>query len=139
MEIKDVQPNTGKVSLTAEVVDKEEPRTFKKFGKEGKVCNLRIKDQSGEIVLTLWNEDIEKVSVGDVVRLHNGWGSEFKGEKQLSTGKFGKLEIVEKGEAKTIFTNDPAALGGQLGGMETEESPSADDQGEAVDEEFLEE
>ncbi len=36
--------------------------------------------------------------VGDKVHITNGYVSEFQGEKQLTTGKFGKLEVVEKGE-----------------------------------------
>jgi replication factor A1 len=46
--------------------------------------------------LTLWNQDIEKVKQGDTVRITNGYVNEFQGEKQLTTGKFGKLEVNPK-------------------------------------------
>lgn len=100
MKISDLKPNQGNVDITAEVVDKEEPRTFEKFGKAGRVCNLKIKDESGEVKLTLWNEDIDKVNEGDTIHLQNGWCSEYKSEKQLSTGKFGKVDIIVA--AKTL-------------------------------------
>lgn len=95
MKITEVLPNQGNITLEAEIVSKEEPRTFNKFGKEGKVCNATIADSSGEMALTLWNDDIDKVKAGDKVKLENGWCSEFKGQKQVSTGKFGKLEVVK--------------------------------------------
>lgn len=108
MEIKDIRANQGNVELEGKVVKKESARQFAKFGKSGQVCNAVLQDETGEIVLTLWNEDVEKVNVGDQIHLKNGWCSEYKGEKQVSTGKFGKLEIVEK--AVQVFSNDPGMV-----------------------------
>ena len=94
MNIKDIKPNQGSITVEAEVLSKQEPRSFSKFGKEGRVCNATIADSTGEITLTLWNDDIEKINVGDKVKLENGWCSEFKEQRQVSSGKFGKLEIA---------------------------------------------
>lgn len=94
MEIKDIIANQRNISIQAEVVSKEESRTFTKFGKEGRVCNATLRDASGEISLTLWNEDIETVNLGDKIKLENGWCSEFKEKKQVSTGKYGKIEVL---------------------------------------------
>ncbi len=98
MLIKDLKARTGNCDISAEVVDKGEVREFQKFGKPGRVCSVKIKDSSGQCSLTLWSEQIDQVNVGDKVKVTNGWCSEFQGELQLSTGKFGKLE-VEKGSA----------------------------------------
>ena len=95
MNIKDIKANQGNIAVEAEIVSKEEPRSFNKFGKEGRVCNALLRDASGEIALTLWNDDIDKVKVGDNIKLENGWCSEFKNQKQVSSGKFGKLEVVK--------------------------------------------
>ena len=130
MEIKDIQPNMGKIDVTLEVVKKEEPRTFEKFGKKGKVCNAVAKDPSGQITLTLWNDDIDKVKVGDQVHIENGWCSEFKVEKQLSTVKFGKIEVGEKSEPK-VLTNDPDAF--QAPEEEMDEGSGSDDTEEVAD------
>ncbi len=140
MKIKEIKANSGNIEIIAEVVKKEEPRTFEKFGKSGKVCNAVLKDASGEVKLTLWNEDIDKVKVGDKVKLENGWCSEFKGEKQVSTGKFGKIEVVSAAVAekmateakgtKEVFTNDPEVLGKEehLENGEEEEEASVDEE-----------
>lgn len=142
MEIKDLKPNTGNVDLVLEVVEKEEPRTFEKFGKVGKVCNAKVKDETGEIKLTLWNEDIDNVNAGDKIHLENGWCSEYRDELQISAGKFGKIEIVGKAQPE-IVTNDPRILNR---GMPEEMLESSDEvaeengegQGQIIDEETVE-
>jgi replication factor A1 len=96
-KINELQPRTGKVELTGTVTKVEESRTFEKFGKSGTVANAKIKDDTGEVTLTLWNEQVEQVKEGDVVVIHNGWVSEYRGELQLSTGKFGSLEVNPEG------------------------------------------
>jgi len=58
------------------------------------VCNAKIKDDSGEITLTLWNDEIEKVNVGNKIKIFNGYVNEWQGILQLTVGKFGKLEII---------------------------------------------
>ncbi len=132
MEVKDVKPNQGKIDLVVEVVNKQEPRSFEKFGKKGKVCNAVVKDDSGEITLTLWNEDVDKINVGDKVRVQDGWCSEYKGEKQLSTGKFGKIEVLQSNK---VYSNDPGMLQGGLPGAG--ESEDSEEEGEPVEEEEL--
>lgn len=98
MAVKDLQPRQGKVELTLDIIEKEEPREFEKFGKSGKVCNCIGKDETGQVKVTLWNEQTDQVNKGDKVKISNGWVSEYQGELQVSTGKFGSLEIVGKAE-----------------------------------------
>lgn len=100
MEIKDLQPRQGSVEVIGEVIEKGEVREFEKFGKSGRVCNAKIKDASGEIKLSLWNEQIDNVNVGDIVHITNGYVNEWQGEMQLTTGKFGSLEIEGKTDAE---------------------------------------
>lgn len=96
MAIKDLKAREGKVDIVVEVVSKEEPREFEKFGKTGRVCNAVVKDESGEIKLTLWNDDIDKVNEGDKLHIVNGYVNEWQGDLQLTTGKFGALEVVKE-------------------------------------------
>ena len=107
MEIKDIQANQGNIDIVATVIQKEDERTFEKFGKQGRVCNAILQDETGQVKLTLWNEDVDKVKQGDKIHVENGWCSEYKGEKQLSSGKFGKIEVVE---TPGLMTNDAGIL-----------------------------
>ncbi len=96
MKISELKAGTGNATIEAEVTAIEEPReVITKFGKRTRVANATIKDESGEITLSLWGEDIEKVSIGDKINLENGWVSEFRGNKQISAGKYGKINIVK--------------------------------------------
>jgi len=92
MKISELKAGTGNVNVAGEITEKEEARdVITKFGKKLRVASAKLKDDSGEIVLSLWNEDADKFSVGDKVKIENGWVSEFKSNPQLSAGKFGKI------------------------------------------------
>lgn len=113
MKISEINAGQGNIDVTVEVTSIEEPREFEKYGKTLKVANAMVKDDSGEIKLTLWNEDIEKVKKGMKLHITNGYASEFKGEKQLTTGKFGKFEVLggseeEEEETTTETKEEPA-------------------------------
>ena len=129
MEIKDLKPKQGSVEVVAEVVEKGEIREFNKFGKQGRVCNAKIKDSSGEMALTLWNEQIEQVNVGDTVKITNGYVNEWQGDMQLTTGKFGKLEVEGKSRKEPIDETE----------MKTYEGSHILSEDEATEEEVLEE
>ena len=108
MAIKDLEARQGNVNLILEIIEKGEVREFEKFGKKGRVSNAVAKDETGTIKLTLWNEDIDKVTEGDIVNIENGWVGEWQGELQLSTGKFGKLEVTESKGAATKEASESA-------------------------------
>ncbi len=105
MKINELQIRQGRVELTATLIEKGNAREFDKFGKKGKVCDGVLEDETGRVKFTLWNEQADEVNAGDVVKVSNGWVGEYQGEKQLSTGKFGKLEVVKKGNGTSNTTN----------------------------------
>ena len=98
MQIKDLKPKQGNVDIIVDVVDVGDVREFNKFGKPGKVATAVAKDETGDVKLTLWNEDIEKVNAGDKIHLTNGYVNEWQGEMQLTTGRMGKLKVVGKSD-----------------------------------------
>lgn len=119
MKISEIKSGQGKIDVEAVIIDITPVREIKKYGKTLRVATATLQDDSGEIKLSLWNQDTEKVSNGDKIKIVNGYASEFKGEKQLTTGKFGKMEILEKNEQ--IRTNQiPEA-------QESQEPMSAED------------
>ena len=108
MNIKELQVKQGNVEVEGKIVEKGDVREWSKFGKAGKVCSAVIKDESGTIKLSLWNEQTDSVNVGDKIKVSNGYVNEYQGEKQLTTGRMGKIEVVEKSQEKPeVFTNVP--------------------------------
>ena len=55
------------------------------------VTEATLKDDSGDIVLMMWNEQIKQGQVGDRVRIENGYFKNYRGMRQLNIGKVGKL------------------------------------------------
>jgi replication factor A1 len=94
MKIAELKPGTGNVNIEAEVVNVEATREINKYGRRLRVANVVIKDDSGEITLVLWNDDIEKVKGGDKIRIQNAYVNEWQGAPQLTLGKFGKMEVI---------------------------------------------
>ena len=95
MKISELKSGTGNVNVAGEIVTIDAPRdVITKFGKKTRVASATLKDDSGEIILSLWGEDADKFAQGDSVSIENGWVSEFKGNLQLSAGKFGKINKV---------------------------------------------
>lgn len=98
MKISDLKVGASNVTVQAKVVEKQDPReVITKYGKRLSVANITLQDDSGSIPMSLWGNDINMVDVGDTIEVANGYVNEFRGTPQLSTGKFGKIKVVEKG------------------------------------------
>ena len=94
--IKDLQNGMKRVSVEAKVVEKGDVREVKSRFKDEtyRIVDAVVADESGSIKLTLWNEQIDMVNVGDNVKIDNGYITSFKGEVQLNVGKFGQLKVI---------------------------------------------
>ena len=99
MKISELKAGTNNVALEATVAEKQEPReVITKYGKRLNVANATLRDDTGSIAISLWGKDIDAVSKGDKVKITNGYVSEFRGTPQISTGKYGKIEVVGKAD-----------------------------------------
>lgn len=107
MKVKDLKPKQGNVDIIVDVIDVGDAREFQKFGKAGKVANAIAKDETGDIKLTLWNEDIDKIKAGDKVHMTNGYVNEWQGEMQLTTGRMGRIEVIGKVDASSAKEQEP--------------------------------
>jgi len=63
-------------------------------GQPSRVATAELADESGSVKLTLWNENIEAVAVGDSVQIENGYVTSFRGELQLNVGRYGRISPV---------------------------------------------
>ena len=97
-KIKELTPRQGNVNVEGTITEIGETKSFNKFGRQLIVADAILKDSSGAIKLTLWNDDVKKYKPGDKVKIANGYVGEFQGEKQLTSGKYGKIEKVGEGE-----------------------------------------
>jgi replication factor A1 len=95
LKIKELQNGMKRLDIEGKVTDKSETREVtSRFKNETyKVASAVIADETGTVKLTLWNEQIDQVNVGNIVKIENGYVSSFRGEIQLNIGKFGKLTV----------------------------------------------
>jgi len=96
MKLSEITAGMKQVNVKAKVVEMSESREVTtKFGSNATVATLVVEDDSGKMKLSLWNEDIGKVSVGAMVEIANGYVTSFKGENQLNVGRYGQLKVTK--------------------------------------------
>ena len=95
MNIKDLRNGMKRVTVEANIVEKGEPREVRSRYKDETymVADAVIADETGSLKLTLWNEQIDQVEVGNKIRIENGYVTSFRGEIQLNVGKFGTMTV----------------------------------------------
>jgi replication factor A1 len=95
VKVENLTPRSRRVSLTAKIVSTIPPRDVvsQRDGSNHKVGEFMVGDETGVVLLTLWDADIEKVKDGDTVEIGNGYITLFRGQMRLNIGKFGTLEI----------------------------------------------
>jgi replication factor A1 len=95
MNVADLRDGMRRVDVEGEVTQIGEPRSVSWSGGEGRVADAMLKDSSGQIKLTLWNEEIDRVKVGSMVRITNGYTKSFRSEVAVNVGRYGKLDVLE--------------------------------------------
>jgi len=94
ISISQVQNQRNKINTRGTLKSKGEVRNVNmRAGGTIDVCDAVLSDDSGEIKLTLWGEDISKVKEGDTIVIKNGYTNSFKGEVSLTKGKFGEMIV----------------------------------------------
>jgi len=96
-KIKDLTPQSKRVDVGAKVLEVSEPKDIPgKFGNSRKVAEATISDETGAIVLSLWDTQIGSVAKDDVVEIKNGYVSLVRGHMRLNVGKYGTLAKTDK-------------------------------------------
>jgi len=96
MNIKDLRDGMRTVEAEGEVVEISSPREVSlRTGGQARVADATLKDATGTIKLSLWDNQIDQVTKGARVKVTNGYTNNFRGEVQLNIGRYGKLEILE--------------------------------------------
>lgn len=97
LRIIDLRTGMKKVNVKARVLEIAGPiLVFTRFGNYASVANALIADETGTIKLCLWNDQINSVSVGNIIQIKNASVSTFRGERQLRIGKKGILNEVKE-------------------------------------------
>lgn len=95
--IRDLRPGMKRVNLKVRVLEISEPkRVITRFGTSIYVANALVSDETGTVKLCLWDQQINAVSVGNVVQIENAYVTRFRGELQLRIRKREKINVVTR-------------------------------------------
>ncbi len=97
MKIGELENYSRKIYTVAKVISMGESRevTSRKDNSVHNVCEALVADDTGSILLTLWDEAIDEVEEGMVLRLNNAYVNVFRGSMRLNLGKYGSFEVLE--------------------------------------------
>jgi len=96
LKISELRDGLRKVDIDGEITEVPEAREVNlRTGGQARVAECTFKDDSGEVKLSLWDDQIDQVKVGSKISIENGYTNSFRGEMRLNVGRFGKMSVVE--------------------------------------------
>jgi replication factor A1 len=96
-KIKDLTPQSKRVDVLAKCLEVSEAKDIPgKFGNSRKVAEATVADETGAIILSLWDNQIGSIIKDDVLAIKNGYVSLVRGHMRLNVGKYGQLSKSEK-------------------------------------------
>lgn len=96
MKINEIKQGMNNISLKAKVIAISETRDVQtRYGRRS-VADALLEDETGQISLTLWEDRINSVAVGDTVDLAGAFVTSFRNKLQLNIPRSGRLEIVKE-------------------------------------------
>jgi ssDNA-binding replication factor A large subunit len=94
MKVNELKDKKAVEEIILTITEKQEPRDVR--GGSLRVCNCTCEDDTGKVLMTLWNDDIDRFEQGDKIKITKGWSQIYQDAMQVSSGKFGKIEKVEE-------------------------------------------
>lgn len=94
--------------MTFKIVSKGETREIvnRRSQETHTVCDITVGDSTASIILTLWNEDIDAVTIDSSYKIKNGYINIFNNSMRLAKGKYGEIENVEDADEITDVNLD---------------------------------
>lgn len=94
--VKDMNENSKNVNATLKVIEIGEVKDIQsRFGNK-RVCEVKVADSTGCILLSLWDDQIGKIAAGDTISIQNGYISVVRNSMRLNIGKYGKMLLSEE-------------------------------------------
>ena len=95
MQVRELKPGAGFTSLEMLVLRRYPRRLVSSPNYHGAVAAGCARDETGIVGLVLWGDQVDQVSTGNVVRIEGGWCRGSNGELVVSTGRHGKLTVLD--------------------------------------------
>lgn len=96
LNVKDMTENSKNVNATLKVIEIGEVKDIQSRFGDKRVCEVKVADGTGSILLSLWDDQIGKIAVGDTISIQNGYISVVRNSMRLNIGKYGKMLLSEE-------------------------------------------
>ena len=108
VKVGELTPNSRAVNVVAKAVSKGEVRstTSGRDYTAHRVADVLVGDETGCVYLNLWDDNIDKVKEGDILKIKNGYVNLFRGNMRLNIGRYGSFEVVTEPEIKEVNTEN---------------------------------
>ncbi len=107
ISIKDLKPYNKDIHVKFQVIEQISKKKIQKGPNvTHNVANFKVADDTGTIQLTVWNEEIDVLKIGQNFELTNGYVNVFQNHAQLSSGRSGEIKSSEVKFDKINQEND---------------------------------
>ncbi len=103
IKIQNLTPESKNVNLIGKCIELGEIR---EVANDNKVMEVILGDETGSVILSVWNEDIEKMKKGESYQIINGYVTTYQNRIRLNSGKFGNFEVSEEKITKVDMKNN---------------------------------
>ena len=107
IKVEKLTPNSREVNTIVKVVSKSEVRSV--TGRDyalHRVADAMVGDETGCVVLTLWDDNIDKINEEATLRITNGYVNLFRGNMRLNIGRYGSFELLEESPITEVNTEN---------------------------------
>lgn len=93
IKIREIKLGMSNISTEGKIIKKSEAKKVKTRYGIKRVSNAILKDETAEITVVLWEEQIDLIDEGDFVEIENGYATQWKGKLQLNIPKRGNIKV----------------------------------------------
>lgn len=94
--VEDLDPTDDEVEITGKITELPRPRAIStKYGQK-RITTVIFEDDTGNIDLTLWEEEIDAVEEGARVHITGAYVREWGDDIQLNISRDGNIDTVEE-------------------------------------------
>lgn len=96
-KVEDLGEHSRGVEIILKVISVSEKATImlESDQKDHEVAYALVGDETGAILLTVWDEAIERIEEDQVIELDKAYVSEYEGKIRLNIGRYGSFKILE--------------------------------------------
>lgn len=106
--VEELKPGLKGINLKVRCAQKNEGREVvaRNTGDTLRVTEAIVGDETGSILLTLWNDDIDKMEVDKIYALKNVYTTVFKTSLRLNIGRYGTMEEIDEDTPADVNTEN---------------------------------